>query len=57
MSHRSSDMASMAHPIFSLSTKRETRILNYQHDDTVVEIWLGTRARETAWDSSCAYEY
>jgi Replication initiator protein A len=41
MSHRGSDMASMAHPIFSLSTKPETRILKYQHDDTVVEIQLG----------------
>ena len=27
-----SDMASMEHPIFSLSTKPETRVLSYEHD-------------------------
>ena len=32
-----SDIASMAHPIFSLSTKPETRILRYQQEDTIVE--------------------
>jgi len=32
------DMASMEHPIFSLSTKPDTRPRRYQHDDVVVEV-------------------
>ena len=33
-----SDMASMEHPIFSLSTKPETRELVYEHDGNRLEI-------------------
>lgn len=32
------DMASMEHPIFSLSTKPDTRVLRYEHRDVVVKI-------------------
>jgi hypothetical protein len=32
------DMASMEHPIFSLSTKPDTRVLRYEHRNVVVEI-------------------
>ena len=32
------DMASMEHPIFSLSTKPDTRIRRYEHGDHYVEI-------------------
>lgn len=45
-----SDMASMAHPIFSLSTKPETRILKYRHDDAVVEIHPSTKGLATIYD-------
>ena len=45
-----SDMASMAHPIFSLSTKPETRILKYQHDEAVVEIHPSTKGLATIYD-------
>lgn len=40
----------MAHPIFSLSTKPETRILRYQHDDTIVEIHPSTKGLATIYD-------
>ena len=43
-------MASMAHPIFSLSTKPETRILKYQHEDAVVEIHPSTKGLATIYD-------
>ena len=45
-----SDIASMAHPIFSLSTKPETRILRYQQDDTIVEIHPSTKGLATIYD-------
>src|ERR1700730_12659921 len=45
-----SDMASMAHPIFSLSTKPETRILKYQHEDAIVEIHPSTKGLATIYD-------
>ena len=32
------DMASMEHPIFSLSTKPDTRIRRYEHNGCLVEI-------------------
>lgn len=43
-------MASMAHPIFSLSTKPEQRILRYQHEDAVVEIHPSTKGLATIYD-------
>jgi Replication initiator protein A len=33
-----SDMASMGHPIFSLSTQTDMRTLRYEHDKTIIEI-------------------
>lgn len=32
------DMASMEHPVFSLSTKPDTRLRRYEHKETIVEI-------------------
>src|SRR6202142_3563913 len=45
-----SDMASMAHPIFSLSTKPETRILKYKNEDAIVEIHPSTKGLATIYD-------
>jgi plasmid replication initiation protein len=45
-----SDMASMAHPIFSLSTKPEARILRYEHDGVVVEIHPSSKGLATIFD-------
>ena len=46
-----SDMASMAHPIFSLSTKPDKRILRYLHDDVVIEIHPSTKGLATIFDN------
>ncbi len=43
-------MASMAHPIFSLSTKPDTRVLRYTHDDVVVEIHPSSKGVATIFD-------
>ena len=40
----------MAHPIFSLSTKAETKILRYQQDDTIVEIHPSSKGLATIYD-------
>ena len=45
-----SDMASMEHPIYSLSTKPERRVLSYQHDDTRIEILPSARGLPTVFD-------
>ena len=45
-----SDMASMAHPIFSLSTRPDTRILRYTHEDVVVEIHPSAKGLATIFD-------
>jgi plasmid replication initiation protein len=45
-----SDMASMEHPMFSLSSKPETRALHYEHDDTKIEIIPSTRGLPTVHD-------
>lgn len=45
-----SDMASMAHPVFSLSTKPETRILRYENDGVVVEIHPSAKGLATIFD-------
>lgn len=44
------DMASMEHPIFSLSTKPDTRVLRYEHRDIVVEIVPSVRGLATIYD-------
>jgi plasmid replication initiation protein len=45
-----SDMASMAHPVFSLSTKPETRILRYENDGVSVEIHPSSKGLATIFD-------
>lgn len=45
-----SDMASMAHPIFSLSTRPERRVLKYVNDATVVEIHPSSKGLATIFD-------
>lgn len=44
------DMASMEHPIFSLSTKPDQRILAYEHNDTKIEIVPSLRGLATIHD-------
>jgi plasmid replication initiation protein len=44
------DMASMEHPIFSLSTKPETRRLSYHHNDVRLEIIPSTLGLPTVFD-------
>jgi plasmid replication initiation protein len=44
------DMASMEHPIFSLSTKPDTRVLRYEHRNVVVEIAPSVRGLATIYD-------
>ena len=43
-------MASMAHPIFSLATKPDMRVLRYTHDDVVVEIHPSSKGVATIFD-------
>ncbi len=45
-----SDMGSMEHPVFSLSTKPDTRVLSYEHDGTKIEIIPGVRGLPTVFD-------
>jgi plasmid replication initiation protein len=45
-----SDMASMAHPIFSLSTQPEKRILRYEHDGVIVEVHPSSKGLATIYD-------
>ncbi|MGO9171324.1 MAG: replication initiator protein A [Rhodomicrobium sp.] len=45
-----SDMGSMEHPVFSLSTKPDTRSLCYEHDGTKIEIIPGVRGLPTVFD-------
>lgn len=44
------DMASMEHPIFSLSTKPDTRLLRYEHNGNKVEIAPSVRGLATIHD-------
>lgn len=44
------DMASMEHPIFSLATRPDTRILRYEHKNVVVEIAPSVRGLATIYD-------
>jgi Replication initiator protein A len=45
-----SDMASMAHPIFSLSTKPDGCILRYENDGVIVEIHPSSKGLATIFD-------
>src|ERR1700742_4240189 len=44
------DMASREHPIFSLATKPDTRILRYEHRNVTVEIAPSVRGLATIYD-------
>lgn len=44
------DLASMEHPIFSLSTKPDRRILNYAHNGITVSVTPSVRGRATMHD-------
>ena len=45
-----SDIGSMEHPVFSLSTKPDTRALLYEHDGTKIEIIPGVRGLPSVFD-------
>jgi len=45
-----SDMASMEHPIYSLSPRADLRELSYVHDDQKIEIIPGARGLPTVYD-------
>jgi plasmid replication initiation protein len=45
------DLASMEHPLFSLSTRPDRRILNYQHNETHVTVTPSVRGRATIFDA------
>ena len=45
-----SDMASMEHPIYSLSPRPDLRELSYVHDDQKIEIMPGRRGLPTVYD-------
>jgi plasmid replication initiation protein len=45
-----SDMASMAHPVFSLSSRPDARILKYVHDNSVIEIHPSSKGLATIFD-------
>ena len=44
------DLASMEHPIFSLSTRPDRRILSYAHNGTIVEVTPSMKGRATIHD-------
>lgn len=44
------DLGSMEHPIFSLSTRPDRRILSYEHNGTTVEVAPSVRGRATMHD-------
>ena len=45
------DLASMEHPLFSLSTRPDRRILSYQHNDTEVTVIPSVKGRATIFDA------
>ena len=45
------DLASMEHPIFSLSTRPDRRILEYRHNDVEVTVTPSVRGRATIFDA------
>jgi plasmid replication initiation protein len=44
------DLASMEHPIFSLSTRPDTRVLSYAHNGVAVQVVPSVRGRATIHD-------
>ena len=45
------DLASMEHPIFSLSTRPDRRILSYEHNKTSITITPSVKGRATIFDA------
>lgn len=45
------DLASMEHPIFSLSTRPDRRILSYEHNDTAITVTPSVKGRATIFDA------
>jgi len=45
------DLASMEHPIFSLSTRPDRRILNYTHNDAEITVIPSVKGRATIFDA------
>lgn len=45
------DLASMEHPLFSLSTRPDRRILNYHHNDVEVTVTPSVKGRATIFDA------
>lgn len=45
------DLASMEHPIFSLATRPDRRILEYTHNDVAVSVTPSVRGRATIFDA------
>jgi plasmid replication initiation protein len=45
------DLASMEHPIFSLSTRPDRRILSYSHNDTEITVTPSVKGRATIFDA------
>ncbi len=45
------DLASMEHPIFSLSTRPDRRILNYVHNDAEITVTPSVKGRATIFDA------
>ena len=45
------DLASMEHPLFSLSTRPDRRILNYTHNDVAVTVTPSVQGRATIFDA------
>ena len=45
------DLASVEHPIFSLATRPDRRILNYRHNDVEVTVTPSVRGRATIFDA------
>jgi plasmid replication initiation protein len=45
------DLASMEHPLFSLSTRPDRRILSYMHNDTEVTVTPSVKGRATIFDA------
>ena len=44
------DLASMEHPLFSLSTRADLRVLSYAHNDVTITVTPSVRGRATLFD-------
>ncbi|SEO23890.1 Plasmid replication initiator protein [Gemmobacter aquatilis] len=44
------DLATMEHPIFSLSTKPDLRVLRYEHNGALIEVTPSVKGRATIFD-------